>query len=97
MRWQCFALGLALGLVFWLLVWCVPALGGVGLQGSQLRLQAGLISGQSLLEDGALLGVHALGLGAKLPGLQSGQLERDAFDFRVAPLDGMGIGVDALP
>ena len=66
MRWQCFALGLALGLVFWLLVWCVPALGGgTGLQGGQL-------------------------------GLQAGQLKRDAFDLRVAPLDRLGIGVDAF-
>jgi hypothetical protein len=90
---QCFTLWLAA----WLLVWCLPVLGWQsGLQGSQLRLQAGLIGRQCLLEDGALLGVHALGLGTKLPGLQSGQLERDAFDLGVAPLDGMGVGVDAF-
>ena len=87
----------ALWLAAWLLAWCVPALGGVGLQGSQLRLQAGLISGQCLLEDGALLGVHAFGPGPKLPGLQFGELERDALDLGIAPLDRLGIRVDALP
>jgi hypothetical protein len=81
---QCFALWLAA----WLLVCCPPVLGGhTGLQGSQLRLQAGLISRQCLLEDRTLRGVHALGLGPKLPGLKPCQLKRDAFDLRVAPLD----------
>ena len=61
-----------------------------------MRLQTGLISGQRLLEDGALLGVHAFGLGTELPGLQACELERDAFDFGIAPLDGLGIGVDAF-
>jgi hypothetical protein len=56
---------------------------------------AGLIGGQRLLEERALLGVHALGLGTELPGLQPCQLERDALDLRVAPLDSLGIGVDA--
>jgi len=88
---QCFALGLAA----WLLVWCTGVYGGgCGLQGRQLRLQAGLISGQCLLEDGALLGVHALGLGAKLPGLQARELKRDALDLGVSPLDGLRIRVD---
>ena len=90
---QCFAFGLAA----WLLVWCSPVLGrSTGLQGGQLRLQASLVSGQCLFEEGALLGTHALGLGAKLPSLQARQLESDALNLGVAPLDGLGISVDAF-
>ena len=84
---QCFTLGLAACL----LVWCAPIFGhNTGLQGSELRLQTGLISGQRLFEDRALPGIHALGLGAKLPGLQARELERDALDPGVAPFDGLG-------
>ena len=57
---------------------------------------AGLVSGTGLIEERALLGVHGLGLGAKLPGLEPSQLERDALDFGVPPLDGLGLRVDAL-
>jgi len=89
---QCFALGLAA----WLLLWCAAAWGGALLQGSELSLQAGLVGGQRLLEDVALLGVHGFGLGTELPGLQAGQLERDALDLGVAPLDGLSLGVDAF-
>ena len=68
----------------------------VRLQGRELGLQVGLVSGQRLFEDLALLGVHALALGAELPGLQPRQLERDALDLRVAPLDRLRLRVDAL-
>ena len=73
--------------------------GGVGLaglQGGELRLQAGLVGGKGLLEDIALLGVHALGLGAEAPGLELGQLKCDALDLRVAPLDALGLRFDVL-
>ena len=90
---QCFAFGLATCL----LVWCAPVLGrNTGLQGGQLRLQASLVSGQCLFEEGALLGTHALGLGTELPSLQARQLEGDALNLGVAPLDGLGISVDAF-
>ena len=86
---------LALGLAAWLLVGCTGAWGGV-LQSLELGLKARLVGGQRLLEDVALLGVHGFSFGAELPGLQPGQLERDALDLRVPPLDGLGLGVDAL-
>ena len=85
---QCFALGLAAGLLGWIL----PVFGAeTGLQVSELRLQAGLVSSQRLLEDAALLGVHGLGPGAELPRLEPGELKRDALDLGVAPLDGLGL------
>jgi hypothetical protein len=48
-----------------------------------------LVRGQRLLEDLALLGVHALGLRAESPRLQSREFEGDLLDFRIAPLDGL--------
>ena len=72
------------------------ALVDAGLQGGELGLQAGLVGRECLLEDLALLGVHALALGAELPGLQPRQLQRDALDLRVAPLDRLRLRVDAL-
>ena len=74
---QWFALGLAAGL----LVGCTGAWGvvcGGGLQGRELGLQAGLVGGEGLFEDIALLGAHALGLGTELPGFEPRQLEGDA-------------------
>lgn len=53
-------------------------------------------SRQGFFEDVTLLGVHALGLGAELPGFESRQLKRDALDLRVTPLDGLRLGVDPL-
>jgi hypothetical protein len=47
----------------------------LALQLLQLSLQAGLVLGQRLLEQAALLRAHRLGLGTELPGLQSRQLE----------------------
>ena len=96
---QCFALGLAAGLT----VGCIGARGGVwsgvwsgALQGRELSLQAGLVGGERLLEVIALLGVHALGLGAELPALQQRQPEGDVLDLRVTPLDGLRLRVDPL-
>ena len=43
-----------------------------------------------------LLSTHALGLGTELPSLQARQLEGDALNLGVAPLDGLGISVDAF-
>ena len=90
---QCLALGLAALLV----LGCASAWGSVrgsALQGSELGFQARLVGGEGLLEDIALLGVHALGLGTVPPGLELGELERDALDLRVAPLDALGLRVD---
>src|SRR5207245_8679017 len=84
-RWQCLALGLSFG---WALLWrwlrC-----SLGLQRFQLRFEAGLIRGQRFLEDLALFGVHALGLRAESPRLQSCALEGDLLDLCIAPLDGL--------
>jgi hypothetical protein len=52
-----------------------------------VRLQVCLVLGQRILEHLALLGVHRLGLGTKLPRLQPRQLERDALDLGVLELD----------
>lgn len=87
---------LALGLAALLLLWSTPACAGAGLQSGELRFQAGLIGRQRLFEDLALLRVHALGLGAELPRLQPRELERDALDLRVAPLDRLRLRVDTL-
>ena len=87
--------GLALGLAAWLLVWCGAA-EGCGLQCGELGLEAGLVGSARLIEQRALLGVHGFGSGAELPGLEASELERDALDLGVAPLDGLGLRVDAL-
>ena len=63
---------------------------------AELGLQAGLVGSTGLLEQRALLGVHGLGLGAELPGLKARQLERDALDLGVAPLDALRLRLDAL-
>jgi len=55
-----------------------------------------LVGSTGLFEERALLGVHGFGLGAELPGLEAGQLECDAPGLGVAPLDGLGLRVDAL-
>ena len=62
----------------------------------ELGLQARLVGAQRLLEDVALLGVHGFSLGAKPPGIQRGELERDALDLGVAPLAALGLRVDPL-
>lgn len=62
--------------------------------GSKLGFQVGLVGSKSLFKQAALLRVHALGFGTKFPGLELGQLEGDALDLRVTPLDGLGLRVD---
>ena len=57
------------------------------MQGLELGLQAGLVGGQRLGEQLALLGAHALGLGTELPAPQLRELECDLLDPRVPPLD----------
>src|SRR6478735_660657 len=92
---QCLALGLAALLV----LGCASAWGsvrGTALQGGELSLKARMVGGEGLFEDLALLGVHALGLGTEPPGLQPGELERDALDLGVAPLDAARLRVDPL-
>jgi hypothetical protein len=94
-RRQCLALGLAALLV----LGCSAAWGavrGAALQGGELSFQARLVGGEGLLEDLALLGVHALGLGTEPPGLELGELEGDALDLGVPPLDALGLRVDPL-
>lgn len=89
-RQQCFALGLALGLLFWRLVCCLLVFDEcTGLQSSQLRLRAGLTGGQCFLEDGALLGVHAFSLGPNLQRFEPCDWECDAIYNGVAPFDGL--------
>ena len=61
---------------------------GLRLQGFELGLQAGLVGGPRLLEQLALLGVHAFGLGRELPCLQARQLEGDALELGVLEFDG---------
>ena len=82
---------LALGLLVGRRRRCLAAL---ALQGQQLRLQAGLIFGEGLLEHLALLGVHAFGLGTEPPGLQACQLERDPLDLHVLELDRLRLACD---
>ena len=84
--------GLTLGLA---LLSGLARFGGRGwlrrsLQRRESRLQVGLVGGQGLGEEFTLLGAHALGLGAELPGFEQRQPEGDLLDLRVAPLDGLG-------
>ena len=69
---------------------------GFALQGIELRLKTCLIGRQRLFEQLPLLGVHALGLGTEAPGLQAGQLKRDALDLDVTKLDGLRLRGDEL-
>jgi len=67
------------------------------LQRIELGLQARLISGHSLFEQLALLGVHGFGAGGELPRLQPGQLEGDALDLGVFEFDGaVALGDDLI-
>jgi hypothetical protein len=68
----------------------------LALQRFELRLQAGLVSGQRFLEQLALLGAHALGPGAKAPGLQACELVCDALNLDVAQPDGVRLEIDLL-
>ena len=43
-----------------------------------------------------MLGIHALGLGIELPGLEAAQLKHDALDPGVLELDGLRLRVDLL-
>ena len=86
--------GFALGLARLLVIGCVSVCGdvrGSASQGFELSLQARMVGGEGLFKEAALLSVHALGLGAEPPGLQPSQLEQDAFDLGVAPLDGLSL------
>ena len=64
--------GLTTGLALVICRWRCTLLAGA-LQGLQLSLQAGLVLGCRFFEHLALLGVHPLGLGTELPGLQARQ------------------------
>ena len=83
---QVFGQRLAARLARCRLGWCL-GLGQAGLQGGQLRLQAGLVLGQRFLEQLTLLGRHGLGLGAELPALQARELEVDLLQLHIAPGD----------
>jgi hypothetical protein len=50
-------------------------------------LQVGLILGQSLLEQTALVGGHRLGLGAEFQALQPGQFKGQLLELGVLELD----------
>ena len=91
---QRLAFGLALGNRFSCRGFALRA--ALALQRFELGLQAGLVSGQRFLEQLALLGAHALGPGAKTPGLQARELVRDALNLDVAQLDGVRLEVDLL-
>ena len=89
--WQMFGQWLALGFAFGSrLLGHWGRLLGRSLQRRQPGLQIGHVGCQGLSEEFALLGAHALGLGAEAPVLQPRQLEGDLLDLRVAPLDGLG-------
>ncbi|EYS93301.1 hypothetical protein CF68_27585 [Cupriavidus sp. SK-4] len=60
---------------------------GLALGLLQLHLQTGLVFGQGLLKQAALLGAHRLGLGSELPCLESRQFEGDLLDLDVLELD----------
>ena len=62
----------------------------------QLRQQACLVLGQRLLEEGALLGAHRLGLGTEAPRLVACQLERELLDALLLELVVAGQALDAL-
>ena len=68
----------------------------MALQRFELGLQAGLVGGPRFLEQLALLGAHALGPGAKAPGLQARELVRDALNLDVAQPEGMRLEIDLL-
>ena len=53
-----------------------------------------MVGGQRFFKQLALLGIHALGLGIKLPGLEAAQLKHDALDPGVLELDGLRLRVD---
>jgi hypothetical protein len=79
--------------------WRLRGLGRLGqaaLQFGQLRLQAGFVLGQRVLEQGTLLGRHGLGLGAELPALQAREFEVDLLQLGVAPGDLAGLGLHLL-
>ena len=78
---QLLAARLALGRRLWLWRW------HMALQDLQLGLQVRLVLGQDVLKHLALLGVHGLGAGTELPGLQARELEGDALDLGVLELD----------
>lgn len=59
----------------------------ITLQRLELGLQVGFVLGQRVLEHLALLSVHRLCLGTKLPRLQPRQLEGDALDLGVLEAD----------
>jgi hypothetical protein len=52
-----------------------------------LRLQAGIVLGQRLLDQAPLVGSHRLGLGAELPRLQPRQLEGHLLKLGILVLD----------
>lgn len=86
---QVFGQGLALGTAPRLGRWRIRRCAGLGLQGFELGLQAGLVGGQCLLEQLTLLGVHGLGAGRELPRPQARQLEGDALELGVLEFDGL--------
>ena len=78
---------------------CLRGLGRLGraaLQFRQLGLQAGLVLYQRVLEQGALLGRHGLGLGAELPALQAREFEVDRLQLGVTPGDLSILRLDPL-
>ena len=54
------------------------------------------VSCQCFFKQLALLGIHALGLGIKAPGLQAAQLKHDALNLGILELDGLGLCFDLL-
>ena len=83
--------GLAFGLAAGVGVWRVARHLEGGPQRFELGLQVRLVSSYRFFKQLALLGIHAFGLGSKLPGLQAAQLKGDACDPGIPERDGLGL------
>ena len=70
--------------------------GKLGLQRIELCLQAGLVLGQRLFKQPALLGAHRLGLGAELPGLEPCQFKGDLLQLGALELELALLVLDTL-
>ena len=87
---QCLAFRLATGVGVWGATWHLEG----SLQRFELGFQVCLVGRHCFLKQLALLGIHAFGLGRKLPGLQAAQLKGDAGDLGIPELDGLGLRFD---
>ena len=83
--------GLAFGLAAGVGVCSVSRHREGSLQHFELGLKIRLVGRHRFFKQLALLGIHAFGLGSKLPGLQAAQLKGDACDLGIPERDGLGL------